>query len=144
MWVGPYFLEWMFLVAHTGGGRYPSDPRGVARYRKAIEVALGEGSQQSNPQDACVACVCALEVARTAWERLTPEDAPITNAGYGSALNFEGDVECDASIMSGSDGQSGAVGCIQGPPPAACANTPQGWPTPSASPKNSSAGAVVG
>jgi isoaspartyl peptidase/L-asparaginase-like protein (Ntn-hydrolase superfamily) len=41
------------------------------------------------------------------------QDAPITNAGFGSNLNMQRRVECDAGIMSG-DGTCGAVGAVPG------------------------------
>ena len=42
------------------------------------------------------------------------EDFEFTNAGYGSNLNFEGEVECDALLMSGKDGHFGAIGACSG------------------------------
>jgi len=36
----------------------------------------------------------------------------VFNAGTGSALNLDGDVECDASVMTG-DGRAGAVACVR-------------------------------
>ncbi|XP_071963607.1 isoaspartyl peptidase/L-asparaginase-like [Antedon mediterranea] len=41
------------------------------------------------------------------------ENDPTFNAGTGSALNIEGDVEMDAIIMEGKNLQSGAVTCVQ-------------------------------
>lgn len=41
------------------------------------------------------------------------EDSPLFNAGYGSVLNLDGEVEMDASIMDGVTGNCGAVGVIQ-------------------------------
>lgn len=42
------------------------------------------------------------------------EDDPLFNAGYGSVLNLDGEVEMDASIMDGAGGRCGAVAAIQG------------------------------
>ncbi|HHT0592122.1 TPA: isoaspartyl peptidase/L-asparaginase family protein [Legionella anisa] len=41
------------------------------------------------------------------------EDNPLFNAGKGSALNCRGEVEMDASIMSGTDLQAGAVSMVR-------------------------------
>lgn len=41
------------------------------------------------------------------------EDNPLFNAGYGSVLNYDGEVEMDASIMDGANGTCGAVAAIQ-------------------------------
>jgi len=40
------------------------------------------------------------------------EDCPLFNAGYGSVLNRDGEVEMDASVMEGSTGKFGAVAAI--------------------------------
>ncbi len=42
------------------------------------------------------------------------QDAAATNAGTGSALNFDGFVECDASIMEGPSGAFGGVAAVTG------------------------------
>lgn len=41
------------------------------------------------------------------------EDSPLFNAGYGSVLNRNGQVEMDASIIDGTTGRFGAVAAIQ-------------------------------
>ncbi len=42
------------------------------------------------------------------------EDNPLFNAGYGSVLNFDGEVEMDAAVMDGCTGRFGAVAAITG------------------------------
>ena len=94
------------LIVHGGAGPLARDDDGPAARlavdgcraaaRAGFEI-LRAGGQAL---DAAIAAVLALE------------DDPVFNAGTGSALNLDGDVECDASVMTG-DGRAGAVGCVR-------------------------------
>jgi taspase, threonine aspartase, 1 len=54
----------------------------------------------------------ALDAATEAVAFL--EDSAITNAGFGSNLTWDGEVECDASAMDGTTRLWGAVGAAAG------------------------------
>jgi isoaspartyl peptidase/L-asparaginase-like protein (Ntn-hydrolase superfamily) len=100
---GPTFYV---IAAHGGAGYHPpaTDPSLKSGLRAAISSALtafpGTGttttsgaassdiiSSESSALDAATIIIAALE------------DAPDFNVGYGSNLTYDGDVECDASLM---------------------------------------------
>jgi L-asparaginase / beta-aspartyl-peptidase len=93
------------LIVHGGAGELSEgdDPEGVRQLagcstaaRAGFEVLRRGGGAL----DAAVVAVRCLE------------DDPLFNAGTGSTLTVDGEVECDASLMSG-DGRAGAVGCVR-------------------------------
>ena len=85
-----------------------------------------EPSYKSLCLDACNAAVEVLSDPSTefaALEAVTAavsflEDSPLTNAGFGSCLNHDGYVECDAGLMCGKSllfTSVGSVSCIKNP-----------------------------
>jgi len=92
------------LIVHGGAGDVsPFDPDGaravagcLVAARAGYQILLRGGS--------------ALDAVTEAVRVL--EDDPQFNAGTGSVLNLEGEVECDASVMTG-DGRAGAVAAVR-------------------------------
>ncbi|VDD81095.1 unnamed protein product [Mesocestoides corti] len=94
----------------------------------AVVVHAGAGfhapSNESTYKDACLnACLAAaqiLERSNTTFPAIDAatsavsvlEDSYITNAGYGSCLNFDGYVECDAGLMCGKSLVFTSVGSV--------------------------------
>jgi isoaspartyl peptidase/L-asparaginase-like protein (Ntn-hydrolase superfamily) len=91
------------LLIHGGAGPRPRrdvDPEErLASLRTAL--AAGAARLEEGALCACIAAVCALE------------DAPLFNAGLGSALARDGGAWCDAAVMTG-DGRAGAVAGVSG------------------------------
>lgn len=92
------------IVVHGGAGAIPGPviPHMIAGCREAARrgwEVLGEGGS----------AVAAAEAAVVALE-----DNPLFNAGTGSVLNSEGEVEMDAAIMDGSTLRIGAVAAVGG------------------------------
>ncbi len=94
------------IVVHGGAG---PDSDHIHKNKKGYEEGL---------QDAVDAGYKILEEGGTAVDAVEAavkvlENNPLFNAGRGSALNANGEVEMDAAIMSGSDQSSGAVALIR-------------------------------
>ncbi|KAJ9057905.1 hypothetical protein DSO57_1018079 [Entomophthora muscae] len=77
------------IAVHVGAGHHSF--KNEAAYRSACHRACHHARR------ALEFGFSADEAVRVAIKFL--EDDPITNAGYGSNLNLDGEVECDASIM---------------------------------------------
>jgi beta-aspartyl-peptidase (threonine type) len=92
------------IVVHGGAGRETLEDRaardtGIACALEAGWAVLAAGG---DALDAAVAAVVVLE------------DDPHFNAGLGSVLTVDGDVEMDASVMEGTGLRAGAVGAVRG------------------------------
>jgi L-asparaginase / beta-aspartyl-peptidase len=91
------------LILHGGAGA-PSPDLQTERHhglRRAFESAWAILLQNGSAVDAVVRATVELE------------DNPLFNAGVGSCLNQEGNVEVDASLMDGTTFRAGAVGAIK-------------------------------
>jgi len=92
------------IAIHGGAGVRRADKPG-AQHRAALEQALEAGfevlSKGGKSLDAVAAAVVVLE------------DSPLFNAGRGSCLNAEGEIEMDASIMDGAKLRAGAVAAVR-------------------------------
>jgi L-asparaginase / beta-aspartyl-peptidase len=92
------------LIVH--GGAKPHDPDEDEANRAGIlkAIAAGRGVLEKGGR-ATEAVEASIRVM---------EDLPVFNAGYGSALNEQGQVEMCSGIMDGSTLSVGAVGAIRG------------------------------
>lgn len=92
------------LVLHGGAGsiyegRFTEEEEKI--YQQKIEEALKAGYEILNNNGTSVEAVTKVITIL--------EDSPLFNAGKGAVLNSEGNVELDASIMSGKDLSVGSV-----------------------------------
>jgi L-asparaginase / beta-aspartyl-peptidase len=91
------------LIVHGGAWDIPDES--VDACKKGCERALAAGwailSRGGSALDAVEAAVIALE------------DDPIFDAGFGSHLNVDGRVECDAIVMEGATLRAGSVAAVQ-------------------------------
>lgn len=92
------------LICHGGAGE-------IAPHR---HTACRDGVRQTGERgrEQLLAGTSALDVVEDVVRSL--ENNPQFNAGYGSALNADGEVVTDAAIMSGHDQRAGAVGAVRG------------------------------
>lgn len=92
------------IVVHGGAGRWDDADEAdvLPGLRAAAEAARALLDAGGTALDAVEAAVVALE------------DNPLFNAGTGSVLNLDGEVEMDASVMHGPSLRAGAVGALRG------------------------------
>lgn len=94
------------LMLHGGAGALDNvkDDKSAVRYLESIRGILEHGreilAKGGSALQAAEACASLLE------------DDPIFNAGCGSVLNENGQVEMDAAIMDGRDLSAGGVACV--------------------------------
>jgi beta-aspartyl-peptidase (threonine type) len=91
------------LIVH--GGAWDIPDAAVPACKSGCEHALTAGWRIL---DAGGSALDAIEAAV-----VTLEDDPVFDAGYGSHLNLDGRVECDAIVMDGSTLRAGAVATLQ-------------------------------
>jgi beta-aspartyl-peptidase (threonine type) len=91
------------LIVHGGAWDIPDDE--VEAHQEGCRRALDVG------WDVLWRGGAALDAVEAAVRAL--EDAPIFDAGVGSVLNRDGDVELDAAIMDGETLRSGAVAAVR-------------------------------
>jgi L-asparaginase / beta-aspartyl-peptidase len=91
------------LIVH--GGAWDIPDAAVAACKSGCDRALAAGWRILEAGGAALDAVEAAVVIL--------EDDPVFDAGYGSHLNLDGRVECDAMVMDGSTLRAGAVATLQ-------------------------------
>ncbi|KAI4479747.1 PREDICTED: threonine aspartase 1 isoform X1 [Polistes canadensis] len=93
-----------FIAVHVGAGQHSDSTKD--KYQKlcrdACKIGIENIKSGGSALDAVVDATIVLE------------DSPLTNAGFGSNLTVNGTVECDASVMDGTNLQFGAIGAVSG------------------------------
>ncbi|MDI6691442.1 MAG: isoaspartyl peptidase/L-asparaginase [Candidatus Bathyarchaeota archaeon] len=91
------------IAVHGGAGTWQPErsQKGLEGVRKAAEKGFEILRNGGSALDSVTGAVAVLE------------DEGAFNAGYGSSLNIEGEIEMEASIMDGKTLQAGAVGLLK-------------------------------
>ena len=91
------------LIVHGGAWDIPDEAIGACTSgcQRALTAGWSILSRGDSALDAIEAAIMVLE------------DDPVFDAGYGSHLNLDGRVECDAIVMNGSTLRAGAVATLQ-------------------------------
>ena len=96
------------IAIHGGAGtigRREMTSAAATRYKAALQKALEAGHDVLSSGGSSLDAVCAAVVEL--------EDSPLFNAGRGSCLNEDGEIEMDASIMEGAKLRAGAVAAVR-------------------------------
>ncbi len=99
---GPFRLGLPAVIVHGGAGGWKglrSEEEVVSAVRRAAEAAQG----LNNAFDAVVEAIRVME------------DSGVLNAGLGSVVNYEGEVEMDAGLMAGDLRVAGGVAAVRYP-----------------------------
>jgi len=91
------------LIVHGGAWDIPDDAiqASTSGCRRALEIGWAILARGGSALEAITASIMVLE------------DDPAFDAGYGSHLNLDGRVECDAIIMEGATLRAGSVAALQ-------------------------------
>jgi beta-aspartyl-peptidase (threonine type) len=91
------------MAVHGGAGTWEPEHHAAALAGLSAALAAGIAVLQggSSALDAVVAAATVLE------------DDPVFNAGTGSTLNLDGEIEVDAAVMAGNGQRAGAVACVK-------------------------------